>query len=317
MKTLSFLTLLFFAAFAQAADLPGIPAFIDAMVAQHQFDREELVSVFQRAEHKPDIIEAISKPATLKPWPEYRPNFINPERIEGGLKFWRQHAGSLRRAERQFGVPQEYILAIIGVETLYGRNTGKYRALDALTTLAFDYPRRADFFRSELEQFLLLAREQNYDLLALQSSYAGAMGIPQFMPSNFRKYALDFNGNGKIDILREPEDAIGSVANYFNHYGWHKGEPVAMLAKVTDDKRLGNLSEVRPVLAWRVDAGVMPVDKNKAVLPPAWLLDLTVESGKEYWLVFDNFNVIMRYNTSSFYAMSVHQLAMALKAGKH
>ena len=317
MKTLSALTLLLFATFAQPADLPGIPAFIDAMVAQHQFNRDELVTVFQRAERKQDIVDAITKPATLKPWLEYRLNFINPERIDGGLKFWRQHAAALRRAERQFGVPQEYILAIIGVETLYGRNAGKYRALDALTTLAFDYPRRADFFRSELEQFLLLSREQNYDLLAIQSSYAGALGIPQFMPSNFRKYALDFNGNGKIDILREPEDAIGSVANYFKHYGWHKDEPVAMQAKVTDDKPLGNLNEVRPVLAWRVDAGVTPVDKHHEVLPPAWLLDLTVESGKEYWLAFDNFNVIMRYNTSSFYAMSVHQLAMALKAGKH
>ncbi len=316
MKILSALSLLLLASLAQAADLPGIPAFIDSMVAQHQFKREELVAAFARAERKQDIIDAITKPATLKPWPEYRLNFINQERIEGGLRFWRQHGAALRRAEQQFGVPQEYIVAIIGVETLYGRNAGSYRALDALTTLAFDYPRRADFFRSELEQFLLLAREQSYDLLMLQSSYAGALGIPQFMPSNFRKYALDYNGNGKIDILREPADAIGSVANYFKHYGWHQGEPVAMLAKVADDKRLGNLSEVRPVLAWRVDAGVTPVDKHREVLPPAWLLDLTVSSGKEYWLVFDNFNVIMRYNTSSFYAMSVHQLAMAVKAKK-
>jgi membrane-bound lytic murein transglycosylase B len=317
MKTFSALALLFLTSFAHAADLPGIPAFIDAMVAQHQFKREELVAAFQRAERKQDIIDAITKPATLKPWPEYRLNFINQERIDGGLKFWRQHGAALRRAERQFGVPQEYILAIIGVETLYGRNAGRYRALDALTTLAFDYPRRADFFRSELEQFLLLSREQGYDLLTLQSSYAGALGIPQFMPSNFRKYALDFNGNGRIDILREPDDAIGSVANYFRHYGWHQGEPVAMLAKVSDDTRLGNPGEVRPVLAWRLDAGVMPADKYHEILPPAWLLDLTVSSGKEYWLAFDNFNVIMRYNTSSFYAMSVHQLAMALKAGKH
>ncbi len=317
MRTLSALILLVLASSARAADLPGIPAFIDAMVAQHQFKREELVAAFQHAERKQDIIDAITKPATLKPWPEYRLNFINQERIQGGLRFWRQHGAALRRAERQFGVPQEYILAIIGVETLYGRNAGRYRALDALTTLAFDYPRRADFFRSELEQFLLLAREQSYDLLMLQSSYAGALGIPQFMPSNFRKYALDYNGNGKIDILREPDDAIGSVANYFKHYGWHEREPVAMLAKVADDKRLGNLAEVRPVLAWRVDAGVAPVDKQRDVLPPAWLLDLTVSAGKEYWLAFDNFNVIMRYNNSTFYAMSVHQLAMALKAGKH
>lgn len=318
MKSLPFLFfLLFLPNFAQAADLPGIPAFIDEMVTQHQFKHEELERAFRLAEQRPDVIEAITKPATLKPWPEYRANFINPERIEGGLKFWLKHARILQRAEKQFGVPQEYILGIIGVETMYGRNAGGYRALDALTTLAFDFPRRADFFRTELAQYLLLAREQDFNLLAIQSSYAGALGIPQFMPSNFRKYALDYNGNGKVDILREPEDAIGSVANYFKHYGWRSGEPVAILAKVTDDKRLGSLIEMRPALAWRADAGVMPVKNSDAFLPPAWLLDLTVESGKEYWLVFDNFNVIMRYNTSSFYAMSVHQLAMALKAARH
>ncbi len=316
MKILLSLFLLPLSLFAQAADLPGIPAFIDGMVTQHQFKREELERAFRLAEQRPDVIEAISKPATLKPWPEYRANFINPERIEGGLKFWLKHARILQRAEKQFGVPQECIIAIIGVETLYGKNMGRFRTLDALTTLAFDYPRREDFFRAELEQYLLLAREQDFNLLEIQSSYAGALGIPQFMPSNFRKYALDYNGNGKVDILREPEDAIGSVANYFKHYGWRNGEPVAMLAKIADDQRLGSLIEMRPALAWRVDAGVTPVKNSDAFLPPAWLLDLTMESGKEYWLVFDNFNVIMRYNTSSFYAMSVHQLAMALKAAR-
>jgi membrane-bound lytic murein transglycosylase B len=316
MKTLTLLSLLFIHCCAQAADLPGIPAFIDEMVAKHQFKRDELERAFKRAEHRPDVIEAITKPATLKPWPEYRATFLNPQRIEGGLAFGTKYARALQRAEKQFGVPQEYILAIIGVETMYGRNAGRYRTLDALTTLAFDYPRREEFFRAELAQYLLLAREQDFNLLTVQSSYAGALGIPQFMPSNFRKYALDYNGNGKIDILNEPEDAIGSVANYFQQYGWRSGEPVAKLAKVADDKRIGSLSEMRPVLAWRVDAGVTPVENRDAVLPPAWLLDLTMEQGKEYWLVFDNFNVIMRYNTSSFYAMTVHQLATAIKAAR-
>lgn len=316
MKIRSLILLLFLTPLAQAADLPGIPAFIDEMVTQHQFKREELERAFKHAEYRPDVIEAITKPATLKPWTEYRASFINPQRIDGGLAFWSKHAKALQRAEQQFGVPQEYILAIIGVETLYGRQMGKHRALDALTTLAFDYPRRADFFRSELKSYLLLAREQDFNLLAVQSSYAGALGIPQFMPSNFRKYALDYNGNGKIDLINEPEDAIGSVAHYFKHYGWRSGEPVAMLAKVKDDKRLGSPGEMRPVLSWGVDMGVTPLESGTAPLPPAWLLDLTVEQGKEYWLVFDNFNVIMRYNTSSFYAMTVHQLAMALKAAK-
>lgn len=316
MKILIPVSLLFIAVSVQAADLPGIPAFIDEMVARHQFKRAELVRVFRRAEHRPDAIEAISKSPTLKPWPEYRANFVNRERIEGGRKFWEKHEKVLARAQREFGVPAEYIVAIIGVETQYGRNSGGYRALDALTTLAFDYPRRADFFRAELEQFLLLAREQDFNLLEINASYAGALGIPQFMPSNFRKYALDYNGNGKVDILHEPADAIGSVANYFKHYGWRSGEPVALPAKITDPQRLGTLTEVKPLMGWHNDAGVVPAAKTDGVLPPAWLLDLTLENDKEYWLVFENFDVIMRYNISSFYALTVHQLAQVLREGR-
>lgn len=316
MKIFFLLSLLFLVLPSHAADLPGIPAFIDEMVAQHQFRRAELVRIFHRAEQRPDVIEAISKPPTLKPWPEYRANFVNRERIEGGLKFWKKHEAVLARAQREFGVPAEYVTAIIGVETLYGRNTGRFRALDALTTLAFAYPRRADYFRSELEHYLLLAREQDFNLLEINSSYAGALGIPQFMPSNFRKYALDYNGNGHVDILHEAEDAIGSVANYFRHYGWRSGEPVAVPATVADPRRLDTLIEVRPLMGWRNDAGVVPAVKTEGVLPPAWLLDLTLEEGKEYWLVFENFDVIMRYNISSFYALSVHQLAEALLAGR-
>ena len=296
---------------AQAADLPGIPAFIDEMVHKHKFKRVELQQVFNSAEHRPDVIESISKPAVLRPWVEYRPNFINPQRIQGGVDFWVKYDDAFRRAEQQYGVPQEIILGVIGVETLYGRNTGRYRALDALTTLAFDYPRRADFFRDELENYLLLAREQEFDLLAIQASYAGALGVPQFMPSSYRRYAVDFNGNGKIDLLNEPEDAIGSVANYLKQYGWRSGEPVALLIRIDSEKRLGVVADARPYTAWR-DAGVKPLKNNFGDLPPGWLLDFTVESGKEYWLVFSNFNVIMRYNNSNYYAMSVFQLAEAI-----
>ncbi|GAB4130067.1 MAG: lytic murein transglycosylase B [Sideroxydans sp.] len=313
MRQCFFLIFLGFCAASYAADLPGIPAFVDRMVVEHQFRRNELELVFRRAEHRPDVIEAITRPATLKPWLEYRANFVNEERIVNGRKFMRQHAAVLRRAERQFGVPAEYIAAILGVETLYGKSTGGYRALDALTTLAFDYPPRAAFFLTELEQFLLLAREQDFNLLSVNSSYAGALGIPQFMPSNYRKYALDYNGNGKVDILHEPADAIGSVANYFKHYGWRSGEPVALPARVDDPQRLGSLTAVRPMRAWQVDAGAIPQQGRADFLPPAWMLDLTGEAGKEYWFVFENFDVIMRYNISSFYAMTVHQLAQELK----
>ncbi|MBU0621713.1 MAG: lytic murein transglycosylase B [Gammaproteobacteria bacterium] len=312
MKKRISLFLLSFHLSAQAADLPGIPPFIDAMVDKHQFRRDELQRAFQLAERRQDVIDSISMPATLRPWVEYRPNFINPQRISLGVRFWKKHERALRRAEKIYGVPQEIIVGIIGVETMYGNGTGHYRALDALTTLAFDFPRRADFFRDELEKYLLLAREQGFDLLSIQSSYAGALGIPQFMPSNYRRYAVDFNGNGKVDIMREPEDAIGSVANYLKHYGWRSGEPVALLANVEDAGRMGSIGDSRPYLAWK-EAGVTTAERQTGILPPAWVLDFTVKSGKEYWLVFNNFNVIMRYNISNFYAMSVHQLAEAVR----
>lgn len=301
---------------AQAADLPGIPEFIDEMVHKHKFKRAELQLAFQNAEHRPDVIESISKPATLRPWVDYRPNFINPQRINLGVEFWTKYDEVFQRAEKQYGVPQEIILGVIGVETMYGRNTGRYRALDALTTLAFDYPRRADFFRDELEQYLLLSREQGFDLFGLQASYAGALGIPQFMPSSYRRYAVDFNGNGKIDLLGEPEDAIGSVANYLKQYGWRGGEPVALLCRVDDEKKLGIVGDARPAAAWR-DAGVKPLKNSFGDLPPGWLLDFTVESGKEYWLVYSNFNVIMRYNNSNYYAMSVFQLGEAIRNARY
>ncbi len=316
MKKLLFFVLLVTHCTAHAVELPGIPAFIDEMVAKHQFKREELQLAFSRAEYRADVIESITRPAILKPWVEYRPNFINPQRIDGGLQFWLKHSAAFKRAEQQYGVPQDIILGVIGVETLYGRNAGRYRALDALTTLAFDYPRRADFFREELAQYLLLAREQGFDILSVQSSYAGALGIPQFMPSSYRRYAVDFNGNGKIDIMNEPEDAIGSVANYLKHFGWRSGEPVALLSKVEDEKRLGSVGDARPCIAWR-DVGVTPLKRPGGELPPAWLLDFTVQSGKEYWMVFNNFNVIMRYNNSNFYAMTVFQLAEAVHDARH
>ncbi len=297
---------------ALAVDLPGLSGFIDEMVAKHQFKREELQHAFDLAEYRQDVIDSITKPAILKPWVEYRPYFINPQRIDEGVQFRQKYAAVLARAEKEYGVSQEIILGVLGVETQYGKNAGKYRALDALTTLAFAYPRRADFFRDELEQYLLLAREQGFDLLAIQSSYAGALGIAQFMPSSYRRYAVDFNGDGKIDIMNEPEDAIGSVANYLSQWGWRRGEPVALLCKVADESRLGVVGDARPFAAWR-DAGVTPLKQQHGILPPAWLLDFTADTGKEYWLVFSNFNVIMRYNNSNFYAMTVYQLGEAIR----
>lgn len=322
---------------ARAATLPGIPEFIDEMVAKHKFNRVELENVFAHAQHVPSVIDAISRPATSKPWLEYRAAFVNPQRIKLGLEFWHRYRKALRRAELEYGVPQEIILAVIGVETIYGQDAGTFRTIDALTTLAFDYPQRADFFRSELENFLLLAREQQFDLPAIRGSYAGALGIPQFMPSSYRIYAVDFNGNRRINLLREANDAIGSVANYLESFGWisdesgnlqtadagksppHKDQsgpmpPIAVRAQVSEEICVGEITTPRPIAAWS-EAGIVP-GLNLSPDLAARLIDFTVGEGKEFWLVFNNFEVITRYNNSDYYAMSVFQLAEALKEAR-
>ena len=297
---------------AHAATLPGISEFIDEMVDRHQFKRDELESLFDRVQHRQVVIDAISRPATTKPWLEYRAAFVNQKRIKSGLEFWNKYPKTLRRAERKYGVPKEIIVAIIGVETIYGENMGSFYVIDALTTLAFDYPRRADFFRGELENYLLLAREQQFDLFDVRGSYAGAMGIPQFMPGSYLKYAVDFNGNHKTDLLGEAVDAIGSVANYLQGYGWITGEPVAARAQVGEETLPSEINTSRSLAAWS-EAGIVP-DAGFAQYRQARLIDFTVEDGKEFWLAFNNFEVITRYNNSDFYAMSVFQLAEALKA---
>ena len=257
---------------AHAVTLPGIPEFIDEMVARHQFKRAELEKVFDAAQDVPAVIDAISKPPTSKPWLEYRANFVNPQRIKLGLEFWHKYRETLRRAELKYGVPQDIIVAVIGVETIYGQDAGKFRTLDALTTLAFEYPPRADFFRSELENFLLLAREQQFNLLSIRGSYAGALGIPQFMPSSYRVYAVDFNGDHRINLLSEDKDAIGSVANFLKVFGWigdsaevspspgtgkspHQGQasetpPIAVRAQVSEQICAGDITTPRTIAAW-------------------------------------------------------------------
>jgi membrane-bound lytic murein transglycosylase B len=319
---------------AHPVELPGIPEFIDQMVAKHKFRRSELESVFAHAQRVQPVLDAISLPPTAKPWPEYRANFVNPQRIRLGLKFWHKYRKTLQRAERKYGVPQDIIVAVIGVETIYGQDAGNFRTIDALTTLAFDYPPRADFFRSELENFLLLARDQQFNLLAIRGSYAGALGIPQFMPSSYRVYAVDFNGDRKIDLLREDKDAIGSVANYLKVFGWisrplkpkrtgnspaHKGHvmetpPVAVRAKLSEDICAGDITTPRTVAAWSI-SGITPTVKVPRD-QTARLIDFTVGEGKEFWLAFNNFDVITRYNNSDYYAMSVFQLAEALKEAR-
>jgi membrane-bound lytic murein transglycosylase B len=331
------LVLLFTATSAQAITLPGIPEFIDEMVAKHNFKRAELEKVFAVAQDVPEVIEAISKPSTSKPWLEYRANFVNPQRIKLGLEFWNKYRDVLRKAEMKYGIPQEIIVAVIGVETIYGQDAGNFRTLDALTTLAFEYPPRAEFFRIELENFLLLAREQQFDLLSIRGSYAGALGIPQFMPSSYRDYAVDFNGNRSINLLSEDKDAIGSVANFLKVFGWNsdslesspsanegkssntgrarKMPPIAVRAQVSEQVCAGDITTPRTLAGWSA-VGIVPASNLSSDLD-ARLIDFTVGDAKEFWLVFNNFDVITRYNNSDYYAMSVFQLAEALKQARN
>nr|WP_283939459.1 lytic murein transglycosylase B [Pseudomonas sp. R3.Fl] len=300
---------------AQAGDYDGSPQvaqFVGEMTRDYGFADEQLLSLFQDVERKQSILDAISRPAErVKPWKDYRPIFLTDARIKRGVEFWNQNAEALARAEKDYGVPAQYIVAIIGVETFFGRNTGNYRVMDALSTLAFDYPPRADFFRKELKQFLLLAREQQVDPLGLNGSYAGAMGLPQFMPSSFRAYAVDFDGDGHINIWTDPTDAIGSVASYFKQHGWQAGEPVVSQAELSMDSAQDaitqglepqmNLGQLRAA-GWRTHDVLRDDLKVTAIR-------FEGADGPEYWVGLPNFYVITRYNRSAMYAMAVHQLA--------
>ncbi|NIQ15869.1 MAG: lytic murein transglycosylase B, partial [Candidatus Dadabacteria bacterium] len=219
---------------ANTLDQQSVQQFISYMEATHNYDGSSLNAIFKQAKYSSRVINAISKPAEALPWYKYRPIFLQPERINQGIMFWEKHKETLLAAEKEYGVPAEIIVAIIGVETRYGQYTGKDRVIDALSTLAFHYPKRSKFFRSELEQFLLLVREQNVDPYSIKGSYAGAMGIPQFISSSYRNYAVDFDADNKIDIWNNPVDAIGSVANYFKQHGWSAGGEIAIKADVVN-----------------------------------------------------------------------------------
>lgn len=294
---------------------------IDELVEEDGFDRAYLEAVFEDAQRKDSILEAIARPAEkTKPWYDYRKIFVTDKRERQGIEFYAQHKETLARAERETGVPAEIIVSIIGVETYYGRITGSYRVIDALSTLAFDYPRRSPFFTKELKNYLMLTRDQGLDPLEMKGSYAGAMGYGQFMPSSYREYAIDFDGDGLIDIWGNPVDAIGSVANYFKRHGWRAGEQV--IAAATAEADVGEewfvrtRADLKPkfTVAEFAAAGVTTTDK----LDPqasAVAMKFELEDGYEYWLGLHNFYVTTRYNHSAMYAMSVYQLAERIAAG--
>lgn len=295
---------------------PEVQAFITEMQAKHGFSVEELNALFAQAEMLPSVIEAMDRPAEAKPWFQYRQIFLTETRIAAGQAFWQQYSADVARAAKTYGVAEEVILAILGVETRYGAHTGRFRVLDSLVTLAFYYPKRAAFFRSELEHFLLLTREEKVDPLQTRGSYAGAMGMPQFISSSYRNYAVDFDGDGRRDLLNSPVDAIGSVANYFSKHGWENGRPVVAVVRVTGEryKNLLNLG-LKPTIQTEQLAGydIEPVDSLTAKASVA-LVEVQQQDTMEYWLGYNNFYVITRYNRSPLYAMAVYQLSRELRA---
>jgi len=297
---------------------PAAAVMVDELVVEEGFNREELIQLFSQAQRKDSILTAIARPAEkTKPWYQYREIFLNKAREDQGVEFFNKHRATLERAEREFGVPAEIIVAIIGVETYYGRVAGSYRVLDALSTLAFDYPPRSPFFTAELKNFLILTRDQGMDPTALVGSYAGAMGYGQFMPSSYRGYAVDFDNDSKVDIWANPVDAIGSVANYFKQHGWRPGEVVVSPATAAADtpdsifvRSRDQLEPVRTVAQFAADGVVAKIQLDTNALATAMKFEL--KTGYEYWLGLHNFYVITRYNHSAMYAMSVYQLSQRL-----
>jgi len=327
-----FLALLLAASpFAARADDPVTPetyagrsdveGFIRDLVTRHAFDAGELEAVFSRARREDGVLAAMqAQPRQLDSWEAYRALFVNERHVKAGLEFWNENRAALARARARYGVPEEIVIAILGVETFYGRNTGRWRVIDALTTLAFDYPPRAQFFRGELENYLLFVRDLEIDVFSVKGSYAGAIGIPQFMPGSYLRYAVDFDGDGTTDLRGNAADAIGSVANFLRGHGWRRGEPVQRRASVSgagyEALVSSSLLPSSTIGALRA-AGV--VARGPALPPdmPAMLLRLdTPERPADFRVGLQNFYVLTRYNRSPFYALSVADLGDALRAAR-
>jgi membrane-bound lytic murein transglycosylase B len=318
---LCFSVLIFaFSSGASASDLVQrveVQAFIDEMHDKHGFDRRQLRRLFGQLRPQPKVLNAISPPKdpSARSWHAYRSRFVEPVRIEGGLRFWEAHRATLAAAAGRYGVPEEIIVAIIGIETLYGRNMGTFPALATLATLAFDYPPRSELFKRELEALLLLARDTRRNPLGYTGSYAGALGIPQFLPSSIRAWGVDFDGNGRVDLVASIPDAIGSVANFLASHGWESRGLIAQPAQITGTRHAELLDgAVLPRLTLS-EMGEYGVSADGAPDAPCVLIDLlTPDAPTEFWIGFRNFYVITRYNRSSFYAMAVFSLSQELRA---
>ena len=298
---------------------PQVEAFIEEMVQKHGHEPAWLRKLFAQVQTRTSILRAMATPGTARPWHEFRRRTVDSGRIEGGVRFWQENRAALERASREFGVSEEIIVATIGIETVYGRATGRFKVLDALATLAFGYPPRAEFFRGELEHYLLLARESGLDAANTRGSFAGAIGIPQFLPSSYRKYAVDFDGDGRRDLVGSVADAIGSVANYYRSFGWKPGASVVVPVD-SGEAEIATLlaAGIKPhmTIAALKSRGLLvqePVDEAAQ----AALISIETETGPRLMLALDNFYVITRYNRSINYAMAVHELALAIRAALH
>jgi membrane-bound lytic murein transglycosylase B len=317
-----FLILVLFCVPVFAAGHPGTDEFVKRAVSEYGLSENEVRTLLDNAEYKQSIVDAISRPAEGKPWYKYRKIFLTDKRISQGIEFWKENRELIAVASEQFGVDEEIIVSIIGVETSYGRNTGGYRTVDALVTLGFYYPQnlssdRSPFFSSELMHYLQLASEEGLPAAEITGSYAGAMGMGQFMPSSYREYAVDFDEDGKRDLWRSTPDVVGSVANYLHRHGWQPGKPVTRRARASQDAAFDMISrDLKPTLSvaqWQ-EKGFSSSSELSPKLPAA-VLKLVEEDRNSYWLTFKNFYVITRYNRSPRYAMAVYDLSQKIKRG--
>jgi membrane-bound lytic murein transglycosylase B len=288
---------------------PDVQNFIDHMVTKHHFKSSELQTLFSHVEVRPSVIRSVKAPLEKKPWHTYQMLFVTEWRIQQGAAFWKKYHAALSKAEKIYGVPASIIVATIGVETKYGKNTGGYRVIDALTNLAFNNETsRAKFFRSELEQFLLLTREEHLNPFKVTGSHAGAIGQPQFMPSSYRNYAVNFSGGKHIDLSKNEVDVIGSIANYYNKHGWRTHQPVT--APIVSLSRYNTNAPTLDSLS-HYDLAKFGLNTRSSSFKKQnpKILQLEGYIGKEYWVSFHNFDVIKRYNPSDLYAMAVYQLS--------
>ncbi len=318
-----FLVLLFFCVSALATEHPGTEEFVERAVSEYGLPENEVRTLLAEAEYKQSIVDAISRPAEGKPWHEYRKIFLTDKRINEGIDFWLENRELIASASKKFGVDEEIIVAIIGVETFYGRITGNYRTIDALVTLGFYYPKnlssdRSPFFSSELMHYIQLATEEGLPADKVTGSYAGAMGMGQFMPSSYREYSVDFDEDGRRDLWRSTPDVVGSVANYLHRHGWQPGQPVTRRALAStgaafDKISTSNFTPTLTVAEWD-EKGFRSSSELSPDLPAA-VLKLVEEDRNTYWLTFKNFYVITRYNRSPRYAMAVYELSQEIKKG--